>query len=335
MKISEFLSSHLGFIGFVLVILLGVILAVGLTVPGQYLMLYIILFACFYLLVKYVYFFNYYRALHNVTEDQGDFIELGKIHTYTWEQEFYLEIYRDLIDKYNSQANKFLVERGEYEEFVEGWVHEIKTPIAASKLIIENDPFDENLASIEEEIERIESFVEMVIFYAKKDSVHNDYQLKKHPLNSILRRAIVLNRNMLLNKDIDLVLEDLDMEVLTDKKWMGFIAIQIVQNAVKYSKPQGGQITIKGRKEDKHTYLEIEDNGIGIHEEDLSRVFNKGFTGENSRDCTNASGLGLYMAKQLCEKLGHEIVVASSLGEYTKVTVTFRENLGIYDLSKL
>lgn len=221
----------------------------------------------------------------------------------------------------NVNKYKFAVE--DYKDYIEMWIHEIKIPIATSKLIIENNKSDVT-KSIDEEINKMENYIEQVLFYARSNTVEKDYIVSKSNLKEIVNSAIVRNKESVVYNNIELNLHDLDKIVYTDSKWCIFILNQIIQNSIKYSKKDDKKIEIYAEENKDSVSLYIKDNGIGIKEKDISRVFEKGFTGENGRLIGKKStGIGLYLCKKLCDKLDLGIKLDSKEGKGTVVKITF------------
>ena len=216
---------------------------------------------------------------------------------------------------------KFAVE--DYKEYIELWIHEIKIPIATSKLIIENNKNDVT-KSINEEIDKMENYVEQVLFYARSNTVEKDYCVSKTSLKDIVNSAIIRNKESIVYNNIKINLRDLEKEVYTDGKWCTFIINQILQNSIKYSKDEYKEINIYAKEEKEKVELIIEDNGIGIEEKDIKKVFEKGFTGVNGRlKGKKSTGMGLYLCKKLCDKLDLGISISSKINEWTKVKIVF------------
>lgn len=212
----------------------------------------------------------------------------------------------------------------EYEEYIELWIHEVKTPISTSKLLIENNK-DVTTLSIAEEIDKIDDYVEQVLYYAKSDSVERDYKIKRLYLKNIVMGEIKKKSKSIINSRMRPIIRDLDYYVLADSKWISFILGQIISNSIKY-KSQDSFIEIYAEKnEDEKIVLNIKDNGIGIHKEDIDRVFERGFTGINGRDNYKSTGMGLYICKNLCEKMNIDIGIESVVGEGTTIKLIFTE----------
>ena len=215
----------------------------------------------------------------------------------------------------------------DYKEYIELWIHEVKIPIAASKLIIENNK-NSITKSIAEELDKVENYTEQALFYARSNAVEKDYIINKTNLKEIVNGAILKNKTTLLNGKVSIDLTNLkDAEVYTDSKWAIFIVNQIIQNAIKYSKEDDKKIEIFSKEKDDKLILYIKDNGIGIKKGEITRVFDRGFTGENGRIIGQKStGIGLYICKKLCDKLGLGIELNSKKGKGTEVKIIFPKN---------
>ena len=215
----------------------------------------------------------------------------------------------------------------DYKEYIELWIHEVKIPIAASKMIIENNK-NEVTKSIDEELDKVENYTEQALFYARSNAVEKDYIINKTNLKEIVNGAILKNKTTLLNEKVSIELSNLkDEDVYTDSKWTLFIVNQIIQNAIKYSKKEDKKIEISSKEKNDKVILYIKDNGIGIKKGEITRVFERGFTGENGRIIGQKStGIGLYLCKKLCNKLGLGIELNSEKDEGTEVRIIFPKN---------
>lgn len=210
----------------------------------------------------------------------------------------------------------------EYREYIETWVHEIKTPIASTRLIIENNP-NEVTKHINHEIKKIEEYIEQVLYYSRSNNVSKDYIIKEVSLASVVRNVIKKNARDFINKNISIDMEGVEGSAFCDVKWLEFILNQVLGNAIKYIKEGKGKILIYTKKTENNIVLSIQDNGIGIPKKDINRVFEKGFTGENGRKFGRSTGIGLYLCKKLCEQLGLGLTLTSKEGEGTKVSIIF------------
>ena len=222
------------------------------------------------------------------------------------------------------------LEMMEYKNYVQTWAHEIKTPIAVEHLIIDNHrgPLT---SSLEEEVEKIESYVEQMLYYTKSGSLESDYIIQPASLKHMVMEVIRKNTKMMVAAAILPRLENLDHEILTDTKWMVFILGQIVTNAVKYSDSSKKSCIFFRAEETAGDMVEftVEDNGIGIPACDLSRVFQKGFTGENGRVVQKSTGMGLYLCKKLCDKMDIPLAIRSKQGEGTKLIFQLKKSFSI------
>ena len=212
----------------------------------------------------------------------------------------------------------------DYKEYIELWIHEVKIPIAASKMIIENNK-NEVTKSIDEELDKVENYTEQALFYARSNAVEKDYIINKTNLKEIVNGAILKNKTTLLNEKTSIELSNLkDEEVYTDSKWAVFIINQIIQNAIKYSKKENKKIEISSQEKNDKVILYIKDNGIGIKKGEITRVFERRFTGENGRIIGQKStGIGLYLCKKLCDRLGLGIELNSEKDKGTEVRIIF------------
>ena len=215
----------------------------------------------------------------------------------------------------------------DYKEYIELWIHEVKIPIATSKMIIENNK-NEVTKSIDEELDKVENYTEQALFYARSNAVEKDYIINKTNLKEIVNGAILKNKTTLLNEKVSIELSNLkEEEVYTDSKWAVFIVNQIIQNAIKYSKKENKKVDISSQEKNDKVILYIKDNGIGIKKGEITRVFERGFTGENGRIIGQKStGIGLYLCKKLCDRLGLGIELNSKKDIGTEVRIIFPKN---------
>ncbi|MEW8955315.1 MAG: HAMP domain-containing histidine kinase [Clostridium sp.] len=277
------------------------------------------------LIFDYILRLRYFKNLNDVLETHEENIYEAMPKALTNEQQLFSNILRKIEKSNQLKFENLYLDKIENMEFVTSWVHEIKTPIAVSRLIIQNSEgkeLDEVLDSIEEELNKIDNYVEQSLYYSKIDDFSKDYLLYDTEIPKVLNEIIKRNVKSFISKRIGMDMHDTEFSVLTDKKWLLFIINQVIQNSLKYTK-NGGKIEIYCEKDDMELRLIIKDNGVGIKEEDLSRVFNKGFTGYNGRLFNKSTGMGLYLAKKMCNKLGHDISIDSVFNEYTKVTLHF------------
>lgn len=245
--------------------------------------------------------------------DKPNFIEGELLHKALAVESKYIN---DINISYN---NRFK----EYRQYIETWVHEVKTPIATSKLLIENNKNITTL-SIEEEINKIDDYIEQVLYVSKSDTVEKDYHIKKIYLKDAVMNVIKRKSKEIINESIKPIIHDLDFYILSDSKWVEFIIGQLLSNSIKY-KGNKPIIEIYSEKDCNKINLYIKDNGIGIPPEDLSRVFEKGFTGSNGRKKSNSTGIGLFLCKKLCNKLEVDIEILPDTLEGITMKLSFLE----------
>ncbi|MBO0524832.1 HAMP domain-containing histidine kinase [Clostridium botulinum] len=277
-----------------------------------------------YMSLQFIKYKNYYDEVDSILENldnkyllpeiirEANFIEGEKLNS------ILKEISRDMHE--NVKYYKDMQE--DYREYIETWVHEIKTPIASTKLIIENNR-NEVTNKIDFQMDRIEGFVEQVLYYSRSNNVSKDYIIKQINLDLVVRNVIKRNYRDFIHKKIKLDIKDIDEIVHSDGKWIEFIINQIIVNSIKYSNSKEPMISVYSTKKANSVMLTIEDNGAGIIDKDINRVFEKGFTGENGRKFSKSTGMGLYLCEKLCSKLGLKIIIVSEVNKGTKVTLIF------------
>lgn len=194
-------------------------------------------------------------------------------------------------------------------------------------MIVENNK-NEVTKSIDEELDKVENYIEQALYYARSNTVEKDYYIKKVHLIDIVNESIKKNKNILIQERISINLHDLDLSVNTDNKWIIFIMNQIIQNSVKYKEKNTNlEIEIFATQRKENVILYIKDNGIGIKNEEIAKVFEKGFTGTNGRLLNKKStGIGLFLCRKLCNKLGIAIELDSTPNEGTEVRLLFPQN---------
>ena len=210
----------------------------------------------------------------------------------------------------------------EYREYIEAWVHEIKTPIASSKLILENNHSEFN-RELYIELNKIEDYIEQALYYARSSSANKDYLIKEFDLKACVSTVIKRNAKAFINKRIKLDLSEFNQKVYSDEKWIEFIINQILSNSINYCNKAESKISVFTSEHEHNLILHIVDNGVGIDEKDINRVFEKGFTGENGRLYRKSTGIGLYLCKTLADKLHIGITITSEKEVGTEVKLIF------------
>ena len=231
-----------------------------------------------------------------------------------------VEYYQKIIERLHNEVEKLKIDDNKKMEdladYYSMWIHQIKTPIAAINFLLDNEEIDVKV--FRQELFKIERYVEMVLTYIRLGSETSDYVITSINLDEVVRENIKKYATLFINKKIKLNYVSHETYVISDKKWLGFAFEQLLSNAIKYTK-SGGEISINISE----SKLIIEDNGIGIYEEDLPRIFEQSFTGLNGRYEKKSSGLGLYLCKKTLDKLQHKIEITSEVNKGTKVIVSF------------
>lgn len=329
MKFVEFVKDRwfeiaLHFFLFILIFLLCNVF----KVPTQLLVAICFLFfvfGSFLLLFSFYRKRSFYQNFINLLEslDQKYLIgEMIKKPNFLEGKILYDAIYE--IDKsMNEKLNSYKFHIDDFKEYVELWVHEIKVPISSCLLSIHNHASSSKRTI--EEISRIEDYVEQILYYVRGEMLEKDYLIRECSLKQIVKSVVQKNKNRLLDKHISIEVDLDEKKVRTDSKWLLFILHQIINNSIQYVSNQNGKIRIFIRQKKDTIILCIWDNGIGINKSDLPRIFEKGFTGQNGRNYASSTGMGLYLCKQLIQKMGHSIEVESKQQEFTCVSILFHE----------
>ena len=219
------------------------------------------------------------------------------------------------------------------KEYIEMWIHEVKRPLASLVLTLNNQKniLDRKTKNI---LKRLEDYVDQVLYYVRSENAEKDYFIKEVNLSKVIKNVGIKNMDDLLDNKVEFIVDKTNYKVFTDSKWLEFILNQIINNSIKYKRNiDNSYIKIYVKDNLDTTVLIIEDNGIGIKSSDIRQVFDKTFTGTNGREKTTSTGMGLYIAKNLCKKLGHKIEIESKENEYTRVFIAFAKNK-FYDVLK-
>ena len=329
MKIKKYILSKFPYLILNLIIysLLLILLKIANT-PGIILFLIFIIWfipLIVYMTLEYIKERRFYGDIENITKKLDKKYLLSEIikKPNYYDGEIFYDALKEANRNMHEEVNFYKHLQSEYRDYIETWVHEIKTPIASAKLILENGHIKEKTALIDE-ISKIDQYITQALYYSRSSDVSNDYIVREFNLENIINECIRDNRRDFINKKIAVNIENIDIKVTSDPKWIKFIINQIIINSIKYSKKERGYINIYSlEKENNKISLIIEDNGIGIPKSDINRVFDKGFTGENGRIYGKSTGIGLYLCKKLCSKLNLEINLKSEVNNGTRVIINF------------
>lgn len=240
--------------------------------------------------------------------------------------ELYQQIISSLFEALGLLKNQTKRQTEELQDYYTLWTHQIKTPIAAMHLVLQNQKYQSEegqqnsmILPLEGELFKVEQYVEMAMQYLRLGSMSQDLVLKHYELYAIVTKSLQKQAVSFMNKRLSIDLQSFEKVIITDEKWLQFVIEQLISNSIKYTKMGGITIRLdeKGR-------LEIKDTGIGIQSEDLPRIFERGFTGYNGRMHKKSTGIGLYLCKEVIQRLSHQIQVESKVGVGTSVYLSFQ-----------
>lgn len=331
MSFLEYLEEKYIFIAINLIaLIISFFILLGLNVDN-----YAVIFICIlnFLASSSFYFYDYfnkrkyYKNLLDKLEgldkkyfiadvaSEGDFLD----------SKIFYEVLEQATKSMKDDISDAIRNSADYKEYIELWVHEIKTPIATCKLLIENNE-NEITESIGEEVTKIDNYIEQVLFYARSNTVEKDYLIKKINLKDSINSVIRRNATSLIEKKVKIDIKNVDKIVFCDSKWIEFILGQIISNSIKYMDKSNSILKIYSEDIGNDVILKICDNGIGMDEKDVIKAFEKGYTGKNGRRFGKTTGMGLYLCKKMCEKLGLSVNIKSRENEGTEVSILFPVN---------
>ncbi|WP_068785308.1 sensor histidine kinase [Paenibacillus phocaensis] len=237
-----------------------------------------------------------------------------------------------------AQYRLYLQEIGEQQSKLEGhrhfmnqWVHQMKTPLSVIHLIVQHED-DPRLAAIGDELDRLRKGLEMVLYAARLDTFEHDFVVETLDLGALARSVASAQKRLFIRRKVYPVMDiPENLLIASDEKWLSFVLTQLITNAVKYTVKEGAHLRFRGFARGRETVLEMEDEGVGIPASDLPRVFDAYFTGENGRIFQESTGMGLYLAKEICVKLGHRMELESQKGTGTTVRIIFQPNAEAYN----
>lgn len=242
----------------------------------------------------------------------------------TYQEKLYQDIIRVQEEEMRRIVSEYDEKKQDMADYYTMWIHQIKTPIAAMKLLLaEGDPACRELF-------KVEQYAQMALGYARLESLSADLLFKTQDIYTVIKQAVKKYSILFIGSGLSFNLEEFSCQAVTDEKWISLVIEQLLSNALKYT--TSGGIRIRGLdRNGKETnaqavYVVIEDDGIGIRQEDLPRIFERGFTGYNGRYDRKSTGIGLYLCRQIMERLGHTIRAESEIGVGTRVTLGFLQD---------
>ena len=324
-KITEILGTY-----FVLFLMLEFLYIIGNTFSVVFMIGVVIA-----ILIMTKYLMDWYRKkkyFEIITERVKDLKEPWLIAellpvSYTIEDEIYQELLRKVGSSAIEEIHKIEDEQKEYEDYIEQWIHEVKTPITSIHLMLENR-ISENPGlkkDLNVELSRLENDVELALYYARSEQIYRDYLIQKLNVRKVLLKVVNKNRTVIMNSSVAIDLDcDEALYAYGDEKWLVFMLTQVLLNAIKYKAEADAKVVMRAKRDNKKIVLNIIDNGKGIKKEELPRIFDKGFTGSNGRDNEKSTGMGLYLVHKLCEKLEIDIEADSVYGEFTEISFSLK-----------
>lgn len=337
MKLSRYLKDKLYFIIlFITFLSLIILLLLGFKVSLELIIVIIsllVIFAILVLIIEYLKKRNFYNEFINIVDKLDKkylVIEMLNPPNFQEGEILYNKLY-GINKSMLENIKNYEISMNDFKDYIEMWIHEVKIPLSSLVLMIHNNK--NNISSkMVDQVNRLDNYVDQVLFYVRAENAEKDYLIKKTELNKVINKIALKNKDYILENNIDFNVLNCEKKVLTDSKWLEFIIDQIINNSIKYKREIASSfIKIYTEENNEEIRLIIYDNGIGIDAKDLPRVFDKTYTGTNGRLKSKSTGMGLYIAKNLCEKLGHKIAIESKVNEYTKVIITFNKE-SIYDV---
>ena len=235
----------------------------------------------------------------------------------SWEGKKYWEAMQISMKAMEEQVFEAGQKRREHQEYVENWVHQVKLPLTAAQLVCENDKKKDS-RRILKSLENIDREIEQALYMSRMENTEQDYIIQKTRIQICVAQAVAADQESFRQRGVRIETKGLETEACTDSKWLIFMLRQVLSNSLKYME-DSPCIMISAWREENTVSLSVEDNGCGIRESEMGRIFSKGFTGSNGRKNRESTGMGLYICRKLCERLGMSIRAESVWGEYTRV----------------
>jgi two-component system, OmpR family, sensor histidine kinase YxdK len=233
------------------------------------------------------------------------------------------ELLQNQHRQYRSDLHNYQQKLKDHIHFINQWVHQMKTPLSVIHLMIQDED-DPRFAAIADELDRMKKGLETVLYTARLDEFEHDFYVETLPLDQVVRTVTSAQKRLFIRKRVFPMVEvNKELTITSDEKWLTFAISQIITNAVRYTNAENKKILIRGYKRGIYVVLEIQDEGVGIVKGDLTRVFDPYFTGENGRNFQESTGMGLYLVKQICDKLGHRVEIESIIKQGTTVRILF------------
>ena len=273
-----------------------------------------------YLIYRYLTHRTFYKRLEEPHTPMDEFIEAGSGTPLAVNLHLLLKgQYRQFQNELHHYQHKLK----EHIQFINQWVHQMKTPVSVIHLMIQDED-EPRFTAIGDELDRLKKGLDMVLYTARLDEFEHDFYVEMLSLEKVVRTVTSNQKRLFIRNRVFPSLQVGEgLNIASDEKWLSFVLTQIITNAVRYTTDKNRKIFLNGFKRDLKVVLEVQDQGVGIPESDLPRVFDPYFTGENGRNFQESTGMGLYLVKQICDKLGHQVEIESTINNGTTVRITF------------
>ena len=298
---------------------------------NKYLIVMILILLSIYFIIDFLIFYLKRKKYYDTFLSNLNLLDKKYLILETLEEPTFLDgkVFVDALYKINKSMieniNNYRNETEDFKEYVEMWIHEIKIPIAGLILMYHNSKKVNK--KVIDQLNSLDNLTDQILYYVRSNYAEKDFLIKEASLDKIINEVLLKNKDSILENKIDVKVDVKNIKVLTDSKWLIFILNQIVNNSIKYcDSKKDSFIMFYAEDTEKEIILHIKDNGIGVSQNDLKRVFDKSFTGENGRKMRNSTGFGLYICKKLIDKLGHKINATSEENKYFEITITFGKN---------
>lgn len=332
MKFKAYIKDKfLSIILFIIMFFVLFLLMIAFKLPSSLIIaFFLIIFTCFFTMIFLDFYkrYKFYKVfINNIQMLDQKYLVLETINEPTFldakiMNDALYEINRSMIERMKTYEHSV----NDFKEYVEMWIHEVKVPLSSLVLTTHNNQ-DKNGMKVFKQIKKIDDYVEQVLYYVRSENAEKDYLISEVKLSKVINTVALKNKDYLLESNVNLAVKDVNVTVYSDAKWLSFILNQIINNSIKYRDGKRESfIKIFTKVEKDNVTLLIKDNGIGISKADLPRVFEKSFTGKNGRGRAISTGMGLYIAKRLCDKLGHQILIDSKETSWTCVSIVFSIN---------
>ncbi|MFP3917268.1 sensor histidine kinase [Lysinibacillus telephonicus] len=325
MGLKLFIKEHFSFIIFELIIVIFILSLYWLdgfrnVDTAIYSITISIVLMTSFLGVRYYLRQSYLKKITHLPTTMEDALQKNaKTIEYMQTEQYLHELYR----VYQHEVQTLYAIQNRQEKFLNQWIHQMKTPISVLELLLQEEG-NLDKKSVQEEVDRLKKGLEMVLMNARLEKFEEDMQVEQVKLKEIVSATINENKRLFITNRVFPEMQiDETITITTDSKWLKFVIGQFITNAVKYTFEQNKRIIVSAIKNESNVQLLIKDEGIGIPKSDLIRVTKPFFTGENGRKTGESTGMGLYLANEICEKLGHKLEIDSEVGVGTTITLTF------------